>query len=304
MAHFQIPSVGILGEYEFDHKMAVGSVSEMRIPLGEPGADIALWGAGALAVKSSNPAIAKHPRLRDVLGDVQIHRVIGAQIGTCKLEFGSPGGIERDGKWIWPAGSPWPGGIDVVVNPSVKTEVVTDDAKKLKLTGPHLALNAVGTPVNYTMKTTRTVPPTETAESIFSSIKSLGSLKHLCFSSHGKIVYKDGKILDSIVEVGSGLNKSNVHLFSKIKGQIGVIWFGACGIGNDSETNKARAIAAGSYIVAPIMYMAPKPGSKKLGMGEIDMYGHFKPVVHSPSGGTVGFHSFVKNSGRQLGITE
>jgi hypothetical protein len=83
----------------------------------------------------------------------------------------------------------------------------------------------------------------------------------------------------------------------------GVIWFGSCAIGNDTEVNYARAEASGCYIVAPCMYMQPKPGQKghkRCPASKIDMYPRFQPRVFSPDRTPISYASFLGK--QQLGI--
>ena len=82
----------------------------------------------------------------------------------------------------------------------------------------------------------------------------------------------------------------------------GVIWFGACGIGNDQAQNRERAIRSGCYVVAPVMYMSPKPGQpRRVPSGKVDMYDRFIPKVFTPSGGLIDWPSFLR-LGNHLGV--
>ncbi len=142
------------------------------------------------------------------------------------------------------------------------------------------------------------------ARDVIGLAKAKGRLKHLVFSSHGHISYVDNKITDSTINIGSGLSRDNVGLFSELKSMSGgVIWAGACGIGNDNETNKLRAMNSGCFFVAPVMYMTIKPGSKRPGQNMIDMYKRFQPKVFTPpEGALIGWDSFVGAHGKRLGI--
>src|SRR2546421_218944 len=68
------------------------------------------------------------------------------------------------------------------------------------------------------------------------------TLKHLVFSSHGRIKYDNGQILDSEIEIGSGLWRADTLLFSQLKSHMagGVIWLGGCALGNDNDGNIER----------------------------------------------------------------
>ena len=173
----------------------------------------------------------------------------------------------------------------------------------IELAEPGLALNSYDTPVPYNLKFNQIVGSRLTAREVIGLATAKGKLKHLVFSSHGHITFADGAITDSTIDIGSGLNKANVDLFSDLRSMSdGVIWAGACGVGNDNETNISRAKNSGCYFVAPVMYMTMKPGAKRLGKNMIDMYKRFQPKVFTPEGTLMGWESFITNHGRRLGI--
>lgn len=135
------------------------------------------------------------------------------------------------------------------------------------------------------------------ASSVITTATAMGKLRHLVLSSHGYIRYGSGGITDSVISIGAGLSRSNIELFSRLKGSVGggVIWFGACGSGNDNIGNGERASRAGAYIVAPVMYMQPKSGQgSKLPPGMMDMYQRFVPKVFAPTGHLVSWSSFLR----------
>ena len=137
-------------------------------------------------------------------------------------------------------------------------------------------------------------------------VRNVGRLKHLVFSAHGYISYDQlqGGCYNSRIDIGAGLDKYNIKLFRDLRDSVngGVIWFGSCGIGNDNERNFERASLSGAYVVAPVQYMAPKPGSSRvIPYGKIDMFERYQPKVFAPTGELVAWASFVR-MGKQLGL--
>ncbi len=289
MAHFAPPPDGILGEYDVDSKLAVGSIWRMQVGVGGLGADVALWGGDGLVVRSNNPGVIANPLEERSSGPLRIFRLKGLTLGTTMLEAGRG------------AGTPW---ISLQVQVISMAERKTNGDGYVTLTRPHMALNAASSPVTYTMTYTRRVPHNVSADEILAMAMSAGSLKHLVFSAHGYIAYGDSGIADSIIEIGKGLNKSNIGVFDELKRLMGggVIWFGACGIGNDQAQNQERARRSGCYVVAPVMYMTPKPGQpRRIPQGMVDMYDRFTPKVFTPSGGLMPWSSFLR-LGNHLGF--
>jgi hypothetical protein len=112
------------------------------------------------------------------------------------------------------------------------------------------------------------------------------------------------KFTNSIIQIGIGLEKSNVGLFSQLNFMSGgVIWATACAIGDDIETNKLRASNSSCYFVGPVMYMQIGTGWKKPGKNMIDMYKRFQPKVFTPGGALMNWDIFVRTHGERLGIT-
>jgi hypothetical protein len=300
MGHFAIPASGknTDADYYVDNKMAVGSVGRMVVPP-SGSAEIVLCCADALAVRSNNPNVIKNP-IPERLGDGGRILTItpAATTGGAYVDFGI---LNPDG-WSWAPGSPWPGTL--LVNVEARAAPPAPDGL-VELGVPSLALNSHDTPVPYKLKFNHTVSSGMSARDVIGLATAKGRLKHLVFSCHGYISYVDHKITDSTISIGSGLNKDNVGLFSELKKSMsgGVIWAGACGIGNDNDTNKLRAANSGCFFVAPVMYMTMKPGSKRPGENMIDMYRRFSPKVFTPpDGALIGWDSFVASHGKRLGI--
>lgn len=88
MAHFAPPPDGILGEYDVDSKLAVGSIWRMQVGVGGLGADVALWGGDGLVVRSNNPGVIANPLEERSSGPLRIFRLKGLTLGTTMLEAG------------------------------------------------------------------------------------------------------------------------------------------------------------------------------------------------------------------------
>ena len=288
MAHFQPPPDGEFGEYDVDSKLAVGSIWRMTTDIEGRGFEAALWGGSGLSVRSNNPSVVANPVPERASGALRVFRLKGLTPGTTLLEAGPSGG------------TPW---VTLQVRVIQKLEAVSNGDSLIELTSPHMALNAADTPVPYDMRYDRRISAGTSAASVITTATAMGKLKHLVISSHGYIKTGAGGIEDSIISIGAGLSKQNVELFSQLKPAIGggVIWFGACGIGNDNLRNGERASRSGAYIVAPVMYMAPKRGQGKLPAGKIDMFQRFVPKVFAPTGYLVAWPSFLR-MGNVLGF--
>jgi hypothetical protein len=57
-----------------------------------------------------------------------------------------------------------------------------------------------------------------------------------------------------------------------------------------------RAAESGCFFVAPILFMAPKPGAPKPPEHHIDMYRRFYPKVFSPFGDLISWDVFGARS--------
>jgi hypothetical protein len=300
VGHFAIPLDGNTNaDYFVDNKMCVGSVGRMVVAPGQS-AEIALCAADGLAVRSNNPNVIENP-IRERPGSggrfLTIKPKAGVTSGGAYIDFGV---LNPDG-WSWAPGSPWPGSVLVNVEPRA-TKPAAEGL--VRLSTPSLALNSHDTPVPYKLGSTQTIGRGTTAEDVVSIAAAKGRLKHLVFSCHGYVSHSDGTITDSTISIGAGLNRANVGLFSKLKHTMagGVIWAGACAIGNDNDTNMKRAAESGCFFVAPILFMAPKPGAPKPPEHHIDMYRRFAPKVFSPFGYLIAWDVFVKDNAGKLGL--
>ena len=286
MAHFESPPDGLLGEYDIDGKLALGSVWRMSIGLDGDGADIALHGGAGLSVRSNDPSVVANPIPERAAGTRRVFRLRGAKLGVTMLQAGLSGSTPDS----WAAGSPWVS-LQVQVKATLRSLPTGDPL--VVLSPPQMALNSFDTPTRYEMKFTRTINPATSPANVIQHVVHAGRLRHLVLSCHGEIVFdrSSGRITDSIVHIAGqnqpGFDRSNVELFAQLRPvmQGGVIWFGSCAIGNDIEVNYARAQASGCYIVAPCMYMQSKPGQKgqkRCPPSRIDMFARFQPRVFSP----------------------
>jgi len=275
----------------------------MSIPVGGSGAEVALWGGKGLMVRSNNENAVSNPLPPERLdGELRIFRLVGLNLNeTTLLEFGR--GSMKEGHWQWDPGSPWPGCLQVRVTATAKVKQATDDL--ITLEKPHMALNMPDV-YSYQMQFNPPIYKHTTAQQIVDAVNAVGKLKHLVFACHGQIDYDANKqITNSRIYCGAGFTE--VELFSQFKNLAGgVIWMGACGIGNDDERNKKRAVNGRCYLVAPVFYMSPKPGllkgGRSLPYGKLDMFARFSPKVVTPEGNLLGFSSFLK-MGKQLGFS-
>jgi len=263
-------------------------------------AEIALCAADGLAVRSNNPNVIENP-IPERPGSggrfLTIRPKLGVTSGGAYIDFGV---LNPDG-WSWAPGSPWPGTLLVNIEPRT-TKPAAEGL--VQLSTPSLALNSHDTPVPYKLESTQRIGPGTSAEEVM-SIAAKAGLKHLVFSCHGYVSHSPEKgITDSTISIGAGLNSGNAGLFSKLKSAMhgGVIWAGACAIGNDNETNKKRAAASGCFFVAPVLFMAPRPGAPKPPAHHIDMYRRFYPKVFSPYGDLIAWDAFVEHNAGSLGF--
>jgi hypothetical protein len=310
VAHFIAPTSGnINADYHVDNRMAVGSIRRMIIPP-EGDADIILgWCPASLKVRSNNPNVVANPiperPYTEAGGRILTIQPI-ARTGGAYIDFGV---LNSDG-WSWAPGSPWPGNLLVNVEPR-KAASVADGL--VKLGGISRALNSTDTPVPYDLTSKTRVSTSASPEAVFGQATVSGRVDHLVFSCHGHIVYEkvkddfgieQNKITDSIINLGTGLNRDNIKLFERLSAAVsgGVIWCCGCAIGNDNEINNPdRARKANAFFVAPVMYMQIKPGSKGVvPPGQIDMYKRFLPKVWTPGGGRLDWDHFVHDYAKTL----
>jgi hypothetical protein len=299
MAHFIAPTSGnIDADYHVDNRMAVGSIGRMIVPpKGE--ADIILgWCPESLKVLSNNPSVVANPiperPYPPAGGRILTIRPV-AQNGGAYIDFGV---LNADG-WSWAPGSPWPGHLLVNVEPRKAAPAVEG---LVKLGGTSRALNSSDTPVPYELTTKTRISTGASPESVIHEATARGRIDHLVFSCHGHIKYEDNKITDSIINLGTGLNRENRDLFEKLSTAVagGVIWCCGCAIGNDNELNAERAQKAKAFFVAPVMYMQIKPGSKGVPRGQIDMLKRFMPKAWSPRGVMLDWDHFVQDHAKDL----
>jgi hypothetical protein len=299
MAHFIAPTSGnINADYDVDNKMAVGSIGRMIIPPdGE--ADIILgWCPDSLKVRSNNPNVVANPipekPYPQAGGRILTIKPI-AKTGGAFIDFG----VLNDDGWSWAPGSPWPGQVLVNVEPR-KAASVADGL--VKLGGRSRALNSADTPVPYDLTSETRVQTTASPERVIEQALAAGRVDHLVFSSHGHVKYEDHKITDSSIDLGTGLNRANIHLFDKLSTVVanGVIWCCGCAIGNDNDLNAERARKAKAFFVAPVMYMQIKPGSRGVPAGKIDMFKRFMPKIWTPGGVKLDWDHFVQDHAKTL----
>jgi hypothetical protein len=299
MAHFIAPTSGnINADYDVDNKMAVGSIGRMIIPPnGE--ADIILgWCPDDLKVRSNNPNVVANPiperPYPQAGGRILTIKPI-AQTGGAYIDFGV---LNNDG-WSWAPGSPWPGSLLINVEPRKAASVAEGF---VQLGGNSRALNSADTPVPYHLTSETRVPTSASPESVIGQATAKGRVDHLVFSCHGHIEYREHKITDSIINLGTGLNRDNIDLFERLTTVVngGVIWCCGCAIGNDNDLNPVRARKANAFFVAPVFYMQIKKGSTGVPRGKIDMFKRFYPKVWSSIGILLNWDQFVQDYAKSL----
>ena len=179
---------------------------------------------------------------------------------------------------------------------------VTNGVNQLMLSPPHMALNSHDTPALYTMQRTFAVPEIMPASAMIDQIASAGRLNHLVISAHGGIVVQKmpdgspGPMTNVKVYLGQGFDWYNVDLFAGLRAVLegGVLWFGACNIGNDPK-NAERAKSVGCYVVAPIMNMSDRQHKHVVfPFGKMDMYDRFQPIVTAPDGVKIRWSAFLR----------
>ena len=299
MAHFIAPTSGkINADYLVDNRMAVGSIGRMIIPPNGEAEIILGWCPESLAVRSNNPNVVANPFPE------QPYPQAGGRILTIKPIADTGGayidfGVLNDDGWSWAPGSPWPGNLLVNVEPR-KAASVADGL--VQLGGNSRALNSTDTPVPYDLTSETRVQTSVSPETVIGQATAKGRVNHLVFSCHGHIKYDDNKITDSIINLGTGLNRDNINLFEKLGTVVsgGVIWCCGCAIGNDNELNPMRSKKANAFFVAPVMYMQTKAGFKGVPPGKIDMFKRFLPKVWSPGGARLDWDHFVQDHAKAL----
>jgi hypothetical protein len=165
---------------------------------------------------------------------------------------------------------------------------------------PSIATNAAGIFIRYRMQFTHTIKRSTTAEEIIDLVNSKAPVNHWAMSCHGFIDRTTG---EARADIGTGLDHSNVGLFSKLRGQVGVIWFGGCLISASTQGHKdciERARKADCFLVAPAFLMAG--GGGDLPLGRMDMNRRFMPKVFDPGGGLVSWDDFL-DMGKKLKFT-
>ncbi len=284
MAHFQRPTRGDFGEYDIDGKLAVGSVWRMRIPIGSAGAEIALWGGEGLAVRSNNPTAISVATSERREGDCRVLRLIGTAPATSMIEVG----VWNGGSWA--AGSPW----FSLQAQATQLDRTSNGDNLVHLQAPHMALNASGSVVVYSMTYNATIVGGTPAPDVLAKVTH--KVKHLVVSAHGYLKYDEHEIRDSIIALGSGISRADTGLFSRLKSVMagGVIWLGGCALGNDARGNAERAQASGCYIVAPTMYMInERRGIIHRPAGTVDMFERYGPRAFAPDGTMLGWIGFL-----------
>jgi hypothetical protein len=114
----------------------------------------------------------------------------------------------------------------------------------VQLGGNSRALNSTDTPVRYDLTSETLVSISASPETVISQAIAKGRVNHLVFSCHGHILYDDHKITDSIINLGTGLNRANIDLFEKLRPVVlgGVIWCCGCAIGNDNVRTRGHRV--------------------------------------------------------------
>lgn len=166
--------------------------------------------------------------------------------------------------------------------------------KKLELitlAQPSIATNAAGITTRYHMQFTETIAETLSASDIIDLVSGKGPVRHWAISCHAFVNHDDGS---TRIALGKDLDHSNVRLFTKLKGKIGVIWIGGCFPASSVsgiEDCKARAVNAGCHLVAPAFLMTT--GTGDLPIGRIDINRRFMPNVFTPDGGILVWDAFL-----------
>jgi hypothetical protein len=302
MAHFEQDPNDTATDCDIDNKLANGSIWRATIALGQDRAgSVALYGAGGLTVRSNNPHVINNPIPDHTWGGYRILKLSGASTGTTMIEVGVWDAVGRS----WAAGSPW---VWLQVQVKEHLNVPTLPDRLISLSAPHMALNAPKISVSYTMKYTRTIPPSTSLPELAAIVNNVGHLKHLVISAHGHIVRRDDGpgIADSEIEIGTVIRRTDLDFFRAIRKSIGggILWLGSCAIGDDTDAGRERAKAAHCHIIAPTMYMQLRPGqgSGPLPYGKMDMYPAFRPAVFDPNGNLINWPRFATTIGPRLGL--
>lgn len=88
MAHFEKPQWAPAGDYDVDNKVAPGSISVVRIPLGKR-RSIALSGGKDLWIRSTDANVVPGNDLQEQpLGKYRIFNLLGRTSGICRIETG------------------------------------------------------------------------------------------------------------------------------------------------------------------------------------------------------------------------
>ncbi|HEY2900264.1 MAG TPA: hypothetical protein VGL59_06800 [Polyangia bacterium] len=284
MAWFAMPKNAIQGDYGVvsaedvrTKNLVPNSVWKVTVPVGAS-ADIQFIDGGGLTLTSNAPTIVKNPIPETTAGNVRTLTLSGAAVGfTMVVASTSPGN----------------GSLPLQVEVT-ESKPPTTLSKSIVLGQPSLALNAHDTPATYSMQYNRVVAPNTSAQEIITFIKSLGPLKHVAMSTHAFVSGGSTRLT-----IGTGFDSSNTGLFSQLDRQIGVLWLCGCAAAGSEQGSadcKARAMAAGCYVVAPVMFMSNPPGTKgvlHLAKGAIDMNARFMPVVFSPAGDKMSWGRFL-----------
>ncbi len=297
MAWFEMPKNANQGDYAVVSpqevavkKLVPNSIWKATVQVGDT-VDVAFIDGAGLLITSNNPGIIKVPISETVNGNVRTLTIEGSRVGFTMLDVSVLPGKGSESLQV-----------EVVAPTPAPTipDVIT-------LEQPSVALNSHDTPTTYDMQFNYVISPSTSAQDIIDKVRAHGRIKHLAISSHGYANANGTYKLD----IGTGFDGSNTGLFSQLHSdsvKVGVLWFAgcaACGSQQAKDDCKARAIAAKSYLVGPVMFMSNPPGSKgKLHLirGQIDMRSRFMPVVFTPTGGNIAWVNFL-SMGSRLGFT-
>lgn len=271
MAHFMKPpgtlTAAQQSAYDVDNKLAPGSVWRVRVQLGST-LYVALWGGKGLWLKSGDPKVVPllSSSLEKVIGDFRIIPLFGLSPGISMFETGA-----GSSTWV-----------------TLQVEVVKRKVPPIVLQPPHMVVN--GAPDGYfplahpyRLQYSEVIPdksmngpPAPTAQDIINKVKARLPLQHLVFNGHGS---------RGEMELGAGITKQDIPLFSQLAGQVKVIWIRNCSFAGGEAWEGPKAVAdvalnAGAYVVAPVMCI---PQYKNLPKSTIE-YPQGTHTVKQPGG--------------------
>lgn len=198
MAHFVKPAGATPESYTIDGRLAPGSVSKIKISVGER-RYIGLWGGDGLWARSSDNGVAAYDDFNDgTMGDLRILSLFGTAPGTCQLEVGQGSGV-----WIR---------LDIEVQPkAVKQKIFI--VRDVRLAGYK--------PLGDVLEVDQNTPLQWIMDNINQRGKANAGKLRVIFMAHGLPGFIEcGKGNFIHPTAGGGITVADLNYFDQIRGNV------------------------------------------------------------------------------------